>query len=122
MVCEFDTCCSFRPALCVREWRNVFYPHIVIEKHGSLPGSHIQEQAADLEVVAVPFIDRRRELILETPITARKTGKVQPNVTLTLVGSIVYGHDESFIGRSGPGKGQKAIMSPVPLPRWGAFE
>src|ERR1700730_18106325 len=91
-------------------------------KDAGLPGRHIQIQPASLQVVAVPLVPSRAELILQLPFLAGEIRKRQPNKTLALVGGIVDGGHERFALRSLPAENQEAIVRRVPFPGRGAFK
>src|SRR5215510_6014314 len=60
----------------------------------SLPGRHVEEQAARLQIVAVPIIPGRVELILDAPFLAGQIRKRQPRIALALIRRVVDGDDQ----------------------------
>ena len=72
------------------------------------------EAAAD-EVVAVPVVNVRRQLILEPPFLAGQIRERQRGVALTLVIGVVDGGDDETLGAL-PCKNNHAIVGPIAVP------
>jgi hypothetical protein len=91
-------------------------------KYTRLPGRHVEEQPFALQVVAIPVVRSRRELILEAPFLAGQVREGEPDVALALVGCIVDCDDKALADGALPAEDQKAIVRPVSVPSGRAFE
>src|SRR5579863_4434001 len=87
-----------------------------------LPGSQIEEQPASLQVVAVPLVPGRAELILQLPCPSGNIRKRQADMTLAVVGGIVYNDHERISPWVLPGERHEAVVGPVAVPGRCAFE
>src|SRR6516165_9449429 len=71
-------------------------PRIRNRKYTRLPGHYVKEQPFALQVVAIPVVGTRRELILDAPFLAGKVREGEPDVALALVGCIVDRDDKAL--------------------------
>lgn len=90
-------------------------------EHGRLEWRGVKIQTARSQLAAIAVVDDVSQAILEVPPAAIEIRERQPNVTLTLIGSEVHGHEQAAAG-SLPGEGQETVPGPVPVPGWCAFE
>src|SRR5262245_55171315 len=82
------------------------------QEHVRLPGRHIQVQATGLQIIALPVVRGLPEYILQSPLAVAEIRERQPDVTLALVGRIVYRHQQRRGTGTVPGKGQETIPGP----------
>src|SRR5262245_24201854 len=59
------------------------------------PAGHVQVQPAPAQVVAVPVVDGRAELILKPPLPIPEIVERQPNIPLALIGCVVHRHQQA---------------------------
>lgn len=86
------------------------------QKCTCLPRRQVQEQPSSEQVVAVPVIPSRVELILQLPFPSAEIPERQSHMTLTLIRSIVHSDDHVFSLRSMPREDHKAIVRPISIP------
>jgi hypothetical protein len=70
----------------------------------SCPRRYVQVQSAQLQIVALPIVDRVIDQILKPPFAIPKIIERQPNVALALVRGIAHSHQQATSIRVLPGK------------------
>src|SRR3954466_5409948 len=86
-----------------------FLPAITHREDARLPGCHVQEQPASVQIVAVPVVNGLRQLILQAPFLAAQVRERKADVALALIGGVVDGHDEAVALAALPGERQEAV-------------
>jgi len=93
------------------------YSFFLQGEDGGLPGSHVQKQAARLQIIALSFIGGIAELILQPPLGIPEVRERQPDVALTLIGGIVY--RDQKLPRAYPNNGDRTFELEVLSPLFG---
>src|SRR5262245_15515286 len=87
-----------------------------------LPRRHVHVQSARLQIVAMPVVSVRSQLIFDPPFFAPKIGERKTNVALALIAGIIHDNQKSFARGPLPGKGKETIVGPVAVPAWHALK
>src|SRR5262245_20563986 len=86
------------------------------------PRRQVEIESRRNDIVSGALIAGGTHQILESHRVVGHVCKRQPDVTLTVIASIVYCHQQPLPARTLPRKSQETIPGPIAVPCWRAFE
>lgn len=74
----------------------------------TMPGRHIEVEAARLQVSPVAIVACNVEQIIESPLSAVEVGERETDVTLALVRGVIHGDEQALARRPLPHAGDES--------------